>query len=121
MTVGNSSNNIFSYETETKKAPPSIKLNVVPHESFTRICLMTSNDTGGKKSAMADDVTQGNVLHSNQRLRSASRISTSQRVQHASWTGTTWLLLLLWTNINVPPEWVVDVDVRIGNVCNLAT
>ena len=77
MALSNSSNNIFSDETETEKAPPSIDLDVVPNESFARIGLITSNDTWRKKSAMADDVSQGNIPHIDQWLRCASSISTA--------------------------------------------
>ena len=121
MALSNSSNNIFSDETETEKAPPSIDLDIVPNESFARISLVTSNDTWRKKSAMANDVSEGNVPYVYEWLCGASRIPTGQWVQHASWTTTTWLFLLLGTDINVPPDWVVDFDVGVGNVCDLTT
>lgn len=116
MALSNSSFNILSDKTKTEQAPPSIDLNVIPYKSFARICFITSNHTWRKKSAMAHDVAQGDISHVDQWLRGASRISTGQWVQHASWTATTWLLLLLGTNINVPPDGVMNLDVGVGNV-----
>jgi len=48
-----------------------------------------------------------------------SRASLVERIKHAAWTGaSSWLLLLLRTDVDAPPDWVRDINVLVGNVSN---
>jgi len=46
-------------------------------------------------------------------------LTSSKRVKHAARTSTTWLTLLLWTDVNTVPNWEVDIDILIPDIPNL--
>ncbi len=70
---------------------------------------------------MRSDVAKLDIFHSDKRLGCACRITTFKGIEHATWATTAGLLLLLWSDVDVPPDGVVDHDIGVGDVRNLTT
>lgn len=78
------------------------------------VCLIASHYTR-EESTNALHVSQGNVMHCDAWL---SLTFLDDWVEHAAWTATVWLLLLLRSNVYVPPDGLKDPQVLIKNVFN---
>ena len=91
-------------------------MDVVPYEPSARPAFMASNHTWWEETSMRSNVVELDVLDSDQRLSKTGCITSSQRIEHAPWATTTGLLLLLWADVDIPPERVVDYNVAINDV-----
>ena len=103
-------------EAEGEDAPPAVTVHVVPNEAGTRVGLVAADNARGENTSMRSDIPKRDVLHCDQRLGRASSVAPSEWIEHASWTAATWLFLLLGPDVDIPPEWLVDQNVRVGNV-----
>ncbi len=70
---------------------------------------------------MRSNVAKLNFLYSDKRLVCACQIDAFKRIEHANWASKSGLLLLLWTNLDVPPYRVVDHDIDVADVSNLSS
>jgi len=103
-------------ESENSRVPPSINLDISEFESSARVSLIATNNTRRQKATSRGDVSENNVVHIDQRLS----LTCSERIEHASRTSTTGLLLLLGSNVDVPPNWEVDGNVLIQDVLDFS-
>ena len=94
-------------------------VDVVPDEVGHWVGRVTANDSGWENTTVRCNVVELNVRDGDQWLRCTSIITACKRVKHASWTATTWLLLLLGTDVDVPPDRVVAYDVGVCDIRNL--
>lgn len=91
--------------------------NIVEDHAGARVGLVASQDACWKKASMRLDIVQRNVLNRDQRLCVTIWVKW---VNHAAWTATVWLLLLLWPNVNVPPDRIRDLEVLVSDVRNFS-
>lgn len=68
---------------------------------------------------MGFNVAECDVEHAN----FCDSLAPTEGVYHAteSLLMISRLMLLLWADVNIPPNWVVDLDVFVQNVCNDST
>ena len=92
-------------------------MDIVPNEPGARIGLITAYDSWWKDSSMLNYVVESDIFHVDKWVCFA----TAYWVRHATGTSAVRLLLLLWTDVNTPPNWIVNRDVVIDNVSNLST
>lgn len=116
MALSNVTACILSDKAKPKQTPPAMDVNVVPDEVCAGMSHVAADNSGWENAAMRSDVVKLDVFHSDKGLGCTSCIAASKRVKHTSWTSTTRLLLLLRTNIDVPPDWVVNYNVSVGNI-----
>ena len=111
---------VLRHEAKTKEFPPSsiaCNLDVIPDEPLTFVRFVAADNSWRKKCIIHSDVVQSDVVHVDERLR----LTTTERVKHASWSiMATWLLLLLWTNVDSPPNRLVNLYVVVGDVGDLS-
>ncbi len=96
---------IFSDVPEVLRCEPSSHINIGKFKACARVGCVAPNDTWREYTTMNVDITHSDISHGNQGIYIAMPV---QRIQHASWAATIWLLLLLSSNINAPPEWIFD-------------
>jgi hypothetical protein len=70
---------------------------------------------------MRNYVVKFDIAHGDEWLRRTISIASTQWIDHASWTPTTGLLLLLRTNVDIPPNRIVNFDVSICDIRNFST
>ena len=92
-------------------------MDIVPDESRARIGLIASDDAGREYAVILSDVIQGDVVERNERLG----FTATERIDHTAWTFTTWLLLLLGTDVDSPPDWLVDFNVLISDTSDFTS
>ena len=109
--------NVLSDVVKAKEAPPAARMHVLKDKASTLVSLMAAHNTWRQEIASRPHVVEHNVSEIDQRLG----ITRSQRVQHASRTAATRLLLLLRTNVDGPPDGMVDLDVVVGDVLDHST
>ena len=111
---------VFRHEAQTKEFPPSsiaCNMDVIPDEPVTFVRLVAADHSWRKKCIIHSDVIQSDVVHVDERLR----LTTTERVEHATRSiMATRLLLLLWTNIDSPPDRLMNLDVVVGDVSDLS-
>jgi len=110
------STDLFSNVAKSKEIEPSEDLDVVPNKVIAGVGFVAANDTGEKNTAVGLNIAQSDVMHCNKWLS----FTVSERVEHASGTSATRLLLLLGSNVDVEPDWVVDLKVLVGDVGNFS-
>lgn len=92
-------------------------LDVVEFEPSAWVRLMTTNDTWRQDSAVLLNIRQGDVVYIDQRLSGAI---SSKRIEHTSGTTTIGFFLLLRTDVDRPPDRVVNLQVLVVNVGDFA-
>jgi len=87
-----------------------VNVNIFKYEILARISGVASDDTGWQHVVVSGDVPQSNVRYGNLGVGWAL---FNYRVEEGASRVTTsiWLMLLLWTNVDRPPDWLVDNDV----------
>lgn len=95
--------------------PPAVDIDINEIDVFTRIGGIASNDTWGKESTIRCYILKSDVSHVDRWLS----LTVLERIRHTAWTSTIWLLLLLWTDVDSEPDWEVDLDVLVEDVCDL--
>lgn len=110
--VNNASIGILRDEGPLHVSPPSINFDVIKVDVFASVCNIASNHTWRQNTTMGFDISQSDVLNVNEWLS----LAPSEWIGHAAWTTTIWLLLLLWANVDVPPNWEVNLEVLIEDV-----
>ena len=92
---------------------PSFHLNVFKSEVSARVSLVASNDTWCQDSTLGDNVSESDISYGDSRFGFAI---LEDGVKHAAWTTTIGLLLLLGSDINSPPDGVLDGQVLIQDI-----
>ena len=103
---------VLSDVVEAEPLPPAISVDVLKVDSVALIGLITSDNSWRQESAKLLYVPESDVLNIDQWLSLAS----SKWVEHASWTSSIWLLLLLRSDVDRPPDWMVDCHVFVEDV-----
>ena len=119
--VSNVTMYVLCDEAETKELPPATEtsgMNIVPDKARAFICLIATNYTWREKTVMDPYIVQCDVVHRDDWLSLAS----TNWIGHASWTiVTSWLFLLLGTDVDTPPDWAVYLNIGVEDVRDLAT
>ena len=92
-------------------------LDVVELEPSAWVRLVATDDTWRQDSAVRLNIRQGDVVYIDQRLSVAF---SSERIEHASGTATIGFFLLLRTDVDRPPDRVVNLQVLVVNVGDFA-
>ena len=93
-------------------------MDIIPDKPVTFVRFVTADQSWREKCIIHSDVVQSDVVHVDARLR----LTTSEWVKHAPRSiMATWLLLLLWANVDAPPDGLMNLYVAIGDVCDLST
>jgi len=67
---------------------------------------------------MRGNVGQSNVVDCD---KGVCRAVFIKWIDHAAtWAATAWLKLLLWTDVNTPPNWIMNFDVLIKDICDFS-
>ena len=117
--VYNRPRSLLDNEVQLKERPPATDLHILKVDVCAGIGLVAPDNSWWQQSSMRSDISQGNVSYSDQRLRLTTMLV--KRVDHAAGTIATGLLLLLRTNVDVPPDREVDLDVLVHNIGDLST
>ena len=96
---------------------PSAQMHILEYEPSAYISLIASNDARWEETTLTDDISESDVSHIDSWLGLAVLVKW---VDHAAWTATIWLLLLLGSNIDGPPDGIIDGKVLVKNVLNAA-
>ena len=92
-------------------------MNIAPDKPRARIGLIASDDAWWEYTIVLSDVIQGDVVERNERLGR----TVTERIEHTAWTFTARLLLLLGTDVDSPPDWLVDFNVLISNTSDFTS
>jgi hypothetical protein len=116
VSVDGSSMGVFSDETPVHGFPPSCNIDVLEVDVIARVSFVATDDTWWQETTVTLKIPDGNVSNIDVWLG----LAPSEWVGHAAGTSTIRLLLLLWTNVNVVPNWEVDLNVFVKNVFDLS-
>ena len=121
MTIGNSTTNFIFYETKSEERPPAMKLNIIPKKTVTRIYFMASDNFWWKNTSIRNYDVKFDIAHGGEWLHRIISITSTLWIDHASWTPTTGLLLLLRTSVDIPPNRIVNFYVSVFDIRNFST
>lgn len=107
---------ILSDELPVHSLPPALNLDVLKIDACARVGLVAADDARRQDTASRVQTPQSDVTDVNGGLS----VAATKRISHAAGATTIRLLHLLRTDINVPPDGEMDIDVLIQNVGNLA-
>mmetsp|Transcript_40746 Transcript_40746/g.39344 ORF Transcript_40746/g.39344 Transcript_40746/m.39344 type:complete len:268 (-) Transcript_40746:435-1238(-) len=93
---------------------PSIHCHIIKGEISARIGLIASDDSWRQDASLKVHIPQSDVLDGDSWLS----LAFSEGIQHAPWPRAVWLLLLLGTNVDSPPDGIVAFKVLIEDVGN---
>ena len=94
-------------------AVPGLDVDIIEGEISAWVSLITSDNSWRKDTAFDLNVLKGDISHGDSWLGGAW---SSKWVDHASWASTSWLFLLLWTDVDSPPNWVRNGEVFVFNI-----
>ncbi len=105
--------NVLSHVADSKFRPPAVSLHILPDKASAWVSFIAAHDTGGQNSSINIDIVELNVLDGDhgdcgaviQWIQKTSRISRMVR-----------LILLLRSNVDCPPDRLMDLNVVIDNV-----
>lgn len=103
--------------TIVEQGKPAGGIDVFEIDISARVGLVAADDTWRKNAIGRDHVAQGDVLHSN---KSLSLALLEDWVEHAPWTVSIRLFLLLRTDVDTPPDRHVYLKIFVKNVCYLS-
>jgi len=93
-----------------EQAPPAAHFHILEVDASAGIGLIAADNARGQHRAISVHIAQGYVFHINQGLG----LTGYKRVEEAAWVAiATRLVLLLWTDIDRPPDRTVDGQVLI--------
>lgn len=107
------SNNVLSDITVVKKSEPASLIDALEAEISARVSFIAADDARRENSLCGNNVAKSDVANCNKGL---SLALLNNRVKHATWTIAIWLLLLLRSDINAPPNRHTHLDVFIEDV-----
>lgn len=107
----------FSDEAPVHCLPPAGNVHVFKVDVITSVRLIATDDSWRKETAVTLKIPDSDVSNVDMWLG----LTPSEWVCHTSWTSTIWLLLLLWSDVDVVPHWEVNLDVLIENVLDLSS
>lgn len=113
--IGCSSLDVFD-DIALSEGIPELRsdINILEVKVFAWVGLIASDDASWEETTFRCYISESDVGDGDAWLSWASLV---ERVKHAAWTGaSSWLLLLLRTDVDSPPDWVGDIDVFVGNV-----
>lgn len=116
VAIDNISISILTDECPVHVAPPAIDVDIFEVHVAAWVGLIASNDAWRKETTLGTHIPECNILDINQRLSWAGL----EWVSHAASTSAIRLFLLLRTNVNAVPDWVMDVNVLIKNIFDLS-
>ena len=103
---------ILCDEAPAHIVPPRRHVDALEVDVRARVGLVAANDTSWQNSARRLQISQSDVSDVDPRLRWAAL----QRVKHTAWATAIWLLLLLWADVDAPPNRVVHADTIVRDV-----
>ena len=113
LRVSDGSLDLVNEVVQVELAPPTVSIDVVEDNARAWVVFVAENDARGKNSVVNLNVVQSDILDGNQLVRGAWR----ERVKQASGVvGRAGLVLLLRSNIDCPPDGIVDLEVVIEDV-----
>jgi len=112
--VLNDALNIIGDVVETKEVPPALGIYVLEDHVGANVRLVAAHDTRRQDATIRLHIAQCDVMNIDERLGLAG----NQRVKHAARATATRLMLLLWANVNGPPDRTVDHDVVVKDIGN---
>lgn len=95
-----------------------MRLHILEDKVCARVRFVAANDAREwQEGAVLANISQGDVVH----VDSGLRLTPTERVEEAARVvGGARLVLLLGSNIDGPPDRVVDLDVVVQDVSDLA-
>lgn len=91
---------------------PSFNIDIVKNKSMARVGFVASDDTWCQNHIFSLNVSESNISNRDSWLGFA----WFEWIDHTSWSSSTWLFLLLWSDINVPPNRFVNDKIFIQDV-----
>ena len=118
LRVKNSALNELRDVVEAELRPQAVIVDVLEGDTGAGVRRVAPDDARREHVAILLDVSERDIAHLDKWLRFAG----DQGVEHASGAvSTTWLLLLLWADVDGPPDGVVDLNVVVEDICDLTT
>jgi hypothetical protein len=94
-----------------------VHIHIFKYEVLARIGGVASDDPSWQNVVVGGDVPQSNVSHGDVRVGWA--LFNKRIEEGASWvTSSIWLMLLLWADVDRPPDWLVDNDIFVCDSLN---
>lgn len=113
LRVSDRSLDLVNEVVQVELAPPAVSIDVVEHNSSAWVVFVAQNDARGKDSVVNLNVVQSDILDGDKLVRGA----WCERIKQASGVvRRAGLVLLLRSNIDCPPDGVVDLEVVIEDV-----
>ena len=113
LRVSDGSLDLVNEVVQVELAPPAVSIDVVEDNARAWVVFVAENDARGKNSVVNLNVVQSDILDGNQLVRGA----WCERVKQASGVvRRAGLVLLLRSNIDCPPDGIVDLEVVIEDV-----
>ena len=105
---------IFGNPAPSHVVPPRGGLNIIESYVLASVCLVAPDNARWERTTDRHDVLQSNVANINQSVRLAGL----ERVSETAGASAIGLLLLLWADVDAPPDWVVHVKVLVPDVAD---
>ena len=112
---------VFYDVVESKQCPKAVVIHVLHNEACAGIRLVTADDAWRQEVTMNLNISQSDITHLNKGLCRTG--SVQQRVyQRASGSHmVTRLVLLLGTDVDRPPYWIVNFHIFVKNVSDFTS
>lgn len=119
IAVNDDTIHVLSEIVPANEAPPSMVLNIFKNKTIAWVCFIASYDTWPKNATVGFNVAKSDVVHAD----SSYRFTWTKWIKHAAESSfvVTRLMLLLWTDVDIPPNRIMNLDVLIDNISNLAS